>query len=87
MKRTDLHESFERIDTTIGDLIEAITQIALEAGKTELIPGFISKKKRPFDAYLLLSKSGKVTFEFPPRTPRNNKNKLTAPGEKGTRES
>ena len=35
MKRTDLHESFERIDTTIGDLIEAITQIALEAGKTE----------------------------------------------------
>jgi len=42
----------------------------LEAGKTELIPGFISKKKRPFDAYLLLSKSGKVTFEFPPRTPK-----------------
>ena len=35
MKRTDLQESFERIDTTIGELIEAITQIALEAGKTE----------------------------------------------------
>jgi DNA topoisomerase-3 len=42
----------------------------LEAGKTELITGFISKKKRPFDAYLLLSKSGKVTFEFPPRAPK-----------------
>lgn len=24
-----------RLDTTIGDLIEAVTQIALEAGKTE----------------------------------------------------
>lgn len=35
MKRCDSQESSERIDTTIGDLIEAITQIALEAGKTE----------------------------------------------------
>lgn len=25
----------ERIETTIGDLVEAITQIALETGKTE----------------------------------------------------
>lgn len=25
----------ETIDTTIGDLVEAITQIALESGKTE----------------------------------------------------
>jgi hypothetical protein len=28
-------EGQERIQTTIGDLIEVITQIALEAGKTE----------------------------------------------------
>ncbi len=28
-------EGQERIQTTIGDLIEAITQIALEAGKSE----------------------------------------------------
>ncbi len=39
----------------------------LDEGKTELIQGFISKKRRPFDAYLLLGKTGKITFEFPPR--------------------
>lgn len=39
----------------------------LTDGKTELIEGFISKKRRPFDAYLVLAKSGKVSFEFPPR--------------------
>ena len=49
-----------------------ITQL-LEDGKTELIKGFISKKRRPFDAYLLLAKSGKISFEFPPR--KNKKQK------------
>ncbi len=39
----------------------------LENGKTELITKFISKKKRPFDAFLLMNKSGKISFEFPPR--------------------
>ena len=39
----------------------------LNDGKTELIEGFISKRKRPFDAYLILAKNGKVSFEFPPR--------------------
>lgn len=39
----------------------------LADGKTELIKGFISKKRRPFDAYLLLEKNGKISFEFPPR--------------------
>ncbi len=39
----------------------------LTDGKTELITKFISKKKRPFDAYLLLNKAGKISFEFPPR--------------------
>lgn len=43
-----------------------ITQL-LDDGKTELIEGFISKRKRPFDAYLILAKNGKVSFEFPPR--------------------
>ncbi|MBC8208737.1 MAG: DNA topoisomerase III [Desulfobulbaceae bacterium] len=42
----------------------------LSKGKTELITKFISKKKRPFDAYLLLDKKGKITFEFPPRKKR-----------------
>jgi DNA topoisomerase-3 len=45
----------------------------LKKGKTELINGFISKKKRPFDAYLLLDAKGKLTFEFPPRKKRTRK--------------
>lgn len=45
-------------------------QQLLEDGKTELIQGFISKKRRPFDAYLLLEKNGKIRFEFPPRKQR-----------------
>ena len=44
----------------------------LSQGKTELIKGFISKKKRPFDAYLLLDKKGKLSFEFPPRKKKGN---------------
>jgi DNA topoisomerase-3 len=43
-----------------------ITQLLVD-GKTELIIGFISKRKKPFDAYLILAKNGKVSFEFPPR--------------------
>ncbi len=46
-----------------------ITQL-LTDGKTELIKGFISKKKRPFDAFLLLGKNGKISFDFPPRKSR-----------------
>uniref|UniRef100_UPI004056937C DNA topoisomerase n=1 Tax=Candidatus Electronema sp. TaxID=2698783 RepID=UPI004056937C len=46
--------------------VEHVRQL-LTQGKTELIKGFISKKKRPFDAYLLMDTKGKVTFEFPPR--------------------
>ncbi len=44
----------------------------LEKGKTELIKGFISKKKKPFDAFLLLGKNGKISFDFPPRKTRKN---------------
>lgn len=47
----------------------------LEKGKTELINGFISKRKRPFDAYLLLDSKGKLSFEFPPRKPRGGAKK------------
>lgn len=39
----------------------------LKDGKTELITGFISKRRKPFDAYLILAKTGTVSFEFPPR--------------------
>jgi DNA topoisomerase III len=39
-----------------------------EAGRTDLIPGFMSKRGMPFGAYLVLSKTGtKAEFEFPPR--------------------
>ncbi|HEY2341980.1 MAG TPA: DNA topoisomerase, partial [Chthoniobacteraceae bacterium] len=36
-------------------------------GKTSLIPRFISKKGKPFSAYLVLGEKGKVGFEFEPR--------------------
>ena len=39
----------------------------LEEGKTVLLDKFISKKGRPFSAYLKLEKTGKVGFEFEPR--------------------
>lgn len=42
----------------------------LRDGKTPLIKGFISKKRRPFDAYLVLDGSGRISFEFPPRKRR-----------------
>jgi len=39
-----------------------------ETGRTELIPGFMSKRGTTFGAYLVLSKTGvKAEFEFPPR--------------------
>jgi len=41
-------------------------------GKTDLIQGFISKKGRPFDAYLKRS-DGRVAWEFPPRAPKIGK--------------
>ncbi len=42
----------------------------LTAGKTDLLPKFISKKGRPFAAYLVLGKDGKVSFEFEARKPK-----------------
>ena len=38
----------------------------VESGKTDLIKGFISKRGRPFDAFLLKS-GNRVRWEFPPR--------------------
>jgi DNA topoisomerase III len=48
---------------------EHISQLLVN-GRTELIGGFISKKKKPFDAFLLLDAKGKLSFEFPPRGKR-----------------
>jgi DNA topoisomerase-3 len=39
----------------------------VETGKTGLIPRFISKKGRPFSAFLVMGKDGKVEFEFEKR--------------------
>ena len=38
-------------------------------GKSSLVEGFISKKGRPFDAFLL-RQGPKIAWEFPPRKPR-----------------
>ena len=42
-------------------------QKLLAAGRTDLIDKFISKKGRPFKAFLVVGKEGKVGFEFEPR--------------------
>ena len=36
----------------------------LQTGKTNLLTKFISKKGRPFSAYLVIGKEGKIEFEF-----------------------
>ncbi|HTD90753.1 MAG TPA: DNA topoisomerase III [Burkholderiales bacterium] len=45
---------------------EQITKL-LKDGKTDLLHKFISKKGRPFSAFLVRGAEGKVTFEFAPR--------------------
>jgi DNA topoisomerase III len=47
-------------------------QKLIATGKTDLLRKFISKKGRPFSAYLKLDK-GKVVFEFEPRKPAAKK--------------
>ncbi|MCW5598828.1 MAG: topoisomerase C-terminal repeat-containing protein, partial [Nitrosomonas sp.] len=36
----------------------------LQTGKTDLLNKFISKKGRPFSAYLVIGAGGKIGFEF-----------------------
>jgi DNA topoisomerase-3 len=42
----------------------------LATGRTDLLPRFISKKGRPFKAYLVKTPGGKIGFEFQPRAPK-----------------
>ena len=42
----------------------------LATGKTDLLHRFISKKGRPFSAFLARGSDGKVSFEFAPREPK-----------------
>jgi DNA topoisomerase-3 len=56
---------FKLSKTILGkDIPKEQAQKLLTAGKTDLIDGFISKRGRPFSAYLKLE-DGKVGFEFP----------------------
>jgi len=55
----------------------------LTEGKTDLLHRFISKKGRPFSAFLVKGSDGKVGFEFAPRaaakTPAKAPPKTKAP--------
>ncbi|MGI8435537.1 MAG: topoisomerase C-terminal repeat-containing protein, partial [Chthoniobacterales bacterium] len=44
----------------------------IEKGKTDIIKGFISKKGRPFDAFLVRD-NARIRWEFPPRAPKTDK--------------
>jgi len=50
---------------------EAAIQL-VTTGKTDLIQGFISKKGRPFDAFLK-REAGRIAWEFPPRKAKVDK--------------
>ncbi|HEY7002043.1 MAG TPA: DNA topoisomerase 3 [Candidatus Udaeobacter sp.] len=58
---------FKLSKTILGkDIAKEQAEKLLTTGKTDLIDGFISKRGRPFSAYLKLEE-GKVGFEFPER--------------------
>jgi len=50
---------------------EQMTKLLAE-GKTELLHRFISKKGRPFSAFLVRASDGKVGFEFAPRAAKTD---------------
>jgi DNA topoisomerase-3 len=59
---------FKLSKTILGrDIPKEQAQKLLATGKADLLEGFISKRGRPFSAYLKLE-DGKVGFEFPERT-------------------
>jgi DNA topoisomerase-3 len=59
---------FKLSKTILGkDIPKEQAQKLLTTGKTDLIEGFISKRGRPFSAYLKLE-DGKVGFEFPEKS-------------------
>jgi len=61
---------FRLSKTILGrDISQEQAQKLLTAGKTDLLDGFISKRGRPFSAYLKLE-DGKVGFEFPEKPAR-----------------
>jgi DNA topoisomerase-3 len=64
--------------------MDDVRKIASE-GKTNLLTKFISKKGRPFNAFLTLDKkSGKVGFEFEERKPKAPKKSAAKPAATAT---
>ena len=57
-------------------------QKLLATGKTDLLHRFISKKGRPFSAFLTRSGEGKVSFEFAPREAKAAKPKIAGKSRK-----
>src|SRR5438094_649833 len=69
---------FKLSKTILGrDMQKEQAQKLLATGKTDLLEGFISKRGRPFSAYLKLE-DGKVSFEFPERTTAVSGSKQTS---------
>jgi DNA topoisomerase III len=58
--KTILHQPIER-----GQMTRLLSE-----GRTELLQKFISRKGRPFAAYLVIEEGGKVGFEFAEREPQ-----------------
>ncbi len=52
----------------------------LDTGKTDLLDQFISKKGRPFSAYLVRQPDGKIGFEFEVREPKSGAKRGRASG-------
>jgi DNA topoisomerase-3 len=68
---------FKLSKTILGSEIpKQQAQKLLTTGKTDLLDGFISKRGRPFSAYLKLE-DGKVAFEFPEKAPGAIESKAT----------
>jgi DNA topoisomerase III len=66
---------FKLSKTILGrDIPREQAQKLLTAGKTDLLDGFISKRGRPFSAYLKFEDE-KVSFEFPEKISRATESK------------
>lgn len=62
---TDSSCSFRTGKIILNRAIEAEQVIKLlQAGRTDLLAGFVSRKGRPFSAYLVVGPGGKIGFEF-----------------------
>jgi DNA topoisomerase III len=74
-ERTPAKSCAFRMGKTILQRIVPREQVAklITTGKTDLIPRFISKKGKPFSAFLVLGEQGKVGFEFEKREPKKAK--------------